>query len=60
MTPRWVQEHMEAVIRRIDWTGARDDVQRFVPLREQEGLRAWSVDFFLYQLARMNDDADVR
>jgi len=60
MTPRWVQEHMEAVIRRIDWTAARDDVQRFVPLREQEGLRAWSVDFFLYQLARMNDDADVR
>jgi len=60
MTPRWVQEHMEAVIRRIDWTAARDDVQRFVPLREQEGLRAWSVDFFLYQLARMNDAADVR
>ena len=60
MTPRWVQEHMEAVIRRIDWTAARDDVQRFVPLREQEGLRAWSVDFFLYQFARMNDAADVR
>ena len=57
MTPRWVQEHMEAVIRHIDWTAARDDVQRFVPLREQEGLRAWSVDFFLYQLMRMNEMA---
>jgi len=60
MTPHWVEEHMGAVIRRIDWTAARDDVQRFVPLREQEGLRAWSVDFFLYQLARMNDNAEVR
>ena len=58
VTMRWVQENMEAAIRRIDWTAARDDVQRFLPLREQEGLRAWSADFFFYHLARMNDDAE--
>lgn len=51
----WVRENMEATIRRIDWSAARDDVQRFLPLSEQEGLRAWSADFFLHHLARMND-----
>ena len=55
VTLRWVQENMDAAIRRIPWTAARDDVQRLLPLREQEGLRAWSADFFLQQLARMND-----
>ena len=60
VTMRWVQENMEAAIRRIDWTAARDDVQRFLPLREQEGLRAWSADFFFYHLARMKDDAEER
>ena len=37
-------------IRRIDWNAARNDVQRFLPLREQEGLRAWNTDFFLNRL----------
>jgi len=55
VTLRWVRENMDAAIRRIRWTAARDDVQRFLPLREQEGLRAWSADFFLHQLARMSE-----
>lgn len=58
VTARWVRDRMEATIRSIDWAAARDDVQRFVPLREQEGLRSWSADFFLYWLARMRDDAE--
>ena len=41
---------MAATIRRIDWTAARQDVQRFLPLREQDGLNAWGVDFFLHFL----------
>lgn len=60
VTRRWVQDCMAAVIRRMDWTAARNDVQRFLPLREQEGLRAWTADFFLYQLTRLNDDAEER
>jgi predicted nucleotidyltransferase component of viral defense system len=60
VTMGWVRENMEAAIRRIDWTAARDDVQRFVPLREQEGLRAWSAEFFLFYLARMNEGAGDR
>ncbi|MBI3370784.1 MAG: nucleotidyl transferase AbiEii/AbiGii toxin family protein [Betaproteobacteria bacterium] len=55
VTLSWVQETMDASIRRVKWTVARDDVQRFLPLRDQEGLRAWSVDFFLNQLARMGE-----
>ena len=55
VTMRWVQDHMEAAIGRIDWAATRADVQRFLPLREQEGLRAWSADFFLHHLARMDD-----
>jgi len=51
----WVQKSMEATIRRIDWGMARDDVQRFLPLREQEGLQVWNADFFLHYLARMNE-----
>jgi predicted nucleotidyltransferase component of viral defense system len=55
VTGHWVRENMETAIRRIDWVAARDDVQRFLPLSEQEGLRAWSADFFLYHLARLDD-----
>ncbi len=50
---RWVHENMAAAIQRIDWDAARQDVQRFLPLREQESLRSWGADFFLQQLSRM-------
>jgi predicted nucleotidyltransferase component of viral defense system len=49
----WVVSNMEAVIRAIDWDLAKQDVQRFLPLREQEGLRAWNTALFLQFLARM-------
>jgi len=54
VTMRWVRESMEAAIGRIDWTEARADVQRFLPVLEQEGLHTWGADFFLQQLANMN------
>jgi len=53
VTAQWVQENLQNTIRRIDWAAARADVQRFLPLGEQEGLRAWGVDFFLYQLEQI-------
>jgi len=56
----WVQENMEAAILRIDWAAARANVQRFLPLREQEGIRAWSEDFFLHHLARIKEGEDER
>jgi len=54
VTRSWVQENLKAAIGRIDWTAARDDVRRFLPLGEQEGLGSWSADFFLHELAQMN------
>lgn len=56
----WVREHVQAAIGRIDWAVARDDVQRFLPHVEQEGLRAWCADFFLQQLSHINDAAAKR
>ncbi len=54
VTTDWVQKNLEATIRRIDWDVARNDVQRFLPLREQDGLRLWGPDFFLHHAARMS------
>lgn len=47
------QENVTATIRRIDWASAREDVQRFLPQREQEGLRFWSADFFCHLAEKM-------
>jgi predicted nucleotidyltransferase component of viral defense system len=60
VTPGWVRERMAAAIRRIEWPAAREDVRRFLPLREQEGIREWSADFFLYHLARVNAGGEER
>lgn len=56
MNKLWVQEQMEMTIHRIDWSTARSDVQRFLPLREQESLHSWGMEFFLQYLTRMNDN----
>jgi len=53
----WVRGRLDEAIRRIDWAAAADDVQRFLPLREQAGLRSWSAEFFLYHLARMEQES---
>lgn len=49
----WVHDQIMAKILSIDWDAARQDVQRFLPLGEQKGLRFWDKDFFLHQLERM-------
>ena len=55
VTMDWVLANMDIAIRRIDWDTARNDVQRFLPLREQDGLRLWGAEFFLHHLARMSE-----
>jgi hypothetical protein len=55
----WVRQRLDEAIRRIDWAAAADDVQRFLPLGEQPGLRSWSAEFFLYQLARMEQKSGL-
>lgn len=46
----WVETNLKRRIAEIDWQAARRDVERFLPLREQETLKLWSRDFFLHHL----------
>lgn len=55
VTLAWVRESLAAVIHLIDWTVARQDVQRFLPLKEQAGLKAWSAEFFAHVLSQLTD-----
>lgn len=48
--PGWVETTLRKRIAEIDWQAARRDVERFLPLREQEALKLWSRDFFLHHL----------
>ncbi|MDY0144585.1 MAG: nucleotidyl transferase AbiEii/AbiGii toxin family protein [Kiritimatiellia bacterium] len=49
----WVLTQLRAAIARIDWRLAVQDVQRFLPLREQEGLAQWNAAFFTYHVDRL-------
>jgi len=49
----WLVARLEEKIRSIDWPAARDDVRRFIPLRQQASLDAWGVDYFLYLAGRL-------
>ena len=51
----WLIEHLRTVIGRLDWAVARQDVQRFLPLREQEALSLWDTAFFLHHLSKMEE-----
>jgi len=46
----WVETSLRKRILEIDWKTARRDVERFLPLREQETLKLWGRDFFLHHL----------
>lgn len=49
--PDWVETTLRKRIAEIDWQAARRDVERFLPLREQESLNLWDREFFLHHLA---------
>lgn len=55
VTSRWFTDTMAKTIRSIAWDAARNDVRRFLPLWEQEGLKSWTTDFFLFHLKRIAD-----
>jgi hypothetical protein len=52
-TPKWFIEQLRETIRSIDWTTAKNDVQRFLPAREQDSLKLWDSDFFLYHADKL-------
>ena len=49
----WFLQALRATVESVDWTLARDDVRRFLPLSEQRSLEFWSTDFFLHRVDRM-------
>ncbi len=46
----WVEASLRKKITEIDWAVVRRDVERFLPLREQESLKSWGRDLFLQYL----------
>jgi predicted nucleotidyltransferase component of viral defense system len=50
ITPKWLVKNLGSSISEMDWNSVRQDVHRFIPLREQDNLALWSMDFFSYQL----------
>ncbi|MBM4164532.1 MAG: nucleotidyl transferase AbiEii/AbiGii toxin family protein [Lentisphaerae bacterium] len=53
VTGPWLIANLRTAIERIDWAVARQDVQRFLPLREQESLSFWDAAFFLHHVSKM-------
>lgn len=53
VTWSWLGDNLREVIGRIDWAIARQDVQRFLPSREQQSLSLWDAAFFLHHLDKM-------
>ncbi|NLF85987.1 MAG: nucleotidyl transferase AbiEii/AbiGii toxin family protein [Lentisphaerae bacterium] len=55
VTRAWLSETLRTVIGQVDWSMARQDVQRFLPLREQESVNLWDTAFFLYHADKMDE-----
>jgi len=53
VTMDWLVEHMKEKVKDIDWEGARNDVKRFLPSPEAEGLAQWGTPFFLSVVERI-------
>jgi predicted nucleotidyltransferase component of viral defense system len=45
---QWVIENLKTRIKQIQWNVAIQDLQRFLPLKEQSALSLWNAEFFLY------------
>jgi len=54
VTKEWFIDSLKKTIREIDWNAAQHDIQRFLPKKEQRGIREWSMDFFLYLTKEMD------
>jgi hypothetical protein len=50
ISPDWLEKSLKKRITETNWEIVRQDVQRFLPLREQESLRLWEREFFLHHL----------
>lgn len=46
----WILDKLKTRINEISWEPVQKEIQRFVPLSEQEALKLWRQDFFLFHL----------
>jgi predicted nucleotidyltransferase component of viral defense system len=49
----WCLENLRAKINSVDWAVAREDVRRFVRVREQPSVELWTRELFLSQLEKI-------
>lgn len=55
VTHTWLAKQLSEKIASIDWSAARDDVQRFLPQSEQAALRNWERPMFDYHAKHLYD-----
>lgn len=55
----WIMHKLQNRISKLKWDRVRQDVQRFLPTRELEGLELWSEDFFIQQLRILAEYMDI-
>jgi len=55
VTHTWLAENLENKIATIDWSLARDDVQRFLPHTELDVLRNWDHTMFQYHARQFSE-----
>jgi predicted nucleotidyltransferase component of viral defense system len=53
VTPDWYFENMAHAIGQVDWSVARQDVERFLPSKSRESIALWTTDLFVFQLNRL-------
>jgi predicted nucleotidyltransferase component of viral defense system len=46
----WILDKLKTRINKIDWEPVQEEIQRFVPLSEQEALTLWGQKYFLFHL----------
>jgi predicted nucleotidyltransferase component of viral defense system len=54
----WLLDHLRARIESIDWKPLKNEIKRFVPLREQEAIELWEQSFFLFHLNALAEYLD--
>lgn len=56
--PEWILENLKKRITQIDWESVQQEIQRFLPLEEQESLKLWGQEFFLHLLNLLSQNFD--
>jgi predicted nucleotidyltransferase component of viral defense system len=56
--PEWIVENLGKRITQIDWESVQQEIQRFLPIEEQESLKLWDQELFLHLLSLLSQYFD--